>query len=95
VRGREGKYIERGCNPEEGHTDVYPYLHVFQMVRDNTYITKLRINVVTNKDLIRQAKPFLMTNKHPSMEGLYGQNPFPRNVEERIKIKYLFLEKCT
>jgi hypothetical protein len=45
--------MEKGCNHEEELTDIYPDLHVFQMVRDNTHITKLRINFVTNKDGIR------------------------------------------
>jgi hypothetical protein len=62
------------------------------MVRDNTYVTKLRINVATNKDNIRYATPILMTNTRPFMEGLQGQNPFPRNVQEGIQNKYIFLE---
>jgi hypothetical protein len=85
VRRREAKYYtEKGCILEEDHSDVYPDLHAFQMVRDNTYISKLGINVVTNKDNIRYATPILMTNTLPFMEGLQGQNPFPRNVQDGI-----------
>jgi hypothetical protein len=78
VGGRQAKYYkEKGYNHEDGHSDVNPDLHAFQMVRDNTYRTRLRINVVTNKNHIGYATPILMTNKHPYMEGLHGQNPFP------------------